>query len=166
MKQALKIKLKNHAEFKQAWDALIKAGYHCGSKLVPHTAPYLYAYADGKILADFFDVEGADLSSPNSAAGYFAANDHKEITLEDLQKLTFQENLEQHFQKEIDQIDSEINGLKEKIIEENYFSSDEEEQLEAMITKAIQFGMLCAKRDAYKDQQEQVGNEKYSSTTN
>lgn len=85
MKQALKIKLANHSEFKQAWDALIKLGYRCPEDLVPHTAPYLYAYADGILRADYFDVEGADLSSPKSALGYFNTEDnHKEVTLEEL----------------------------------------------------------------------------------
>lgn len=83
-KQNLKIKLKSHAQFQKAWDALIKLGYHCGSQLVPHTAPYLYAYLDGRILADFFDVEGADLSSTGSALGYFTASEHQEITLDEL----------------------------------------------------------------------------------
>lgn len=81
----LKIKLSNHSQFQQAWDALIKLGYHWGGNCtVPCTAPYLYTYKDGRILADFFDVEGADLSSPNSAAGYFAESEHEEITFDDL----------------------------------------------------------------------------------
>ena len=84
MKQALKIKLKSHAQFQKAWGALIKLGYHCGSQLVPHTAPYLYSYLDGRILADFFDVEGADLSSTGSAFGDFTASEHKEIMLDEL----------------------------------------------------------------------------------
>ena len=154
MKQALKIKLNNHAEFQKAWAALIKVGYHCGSQVVPHTAPYLYAYADGKILADFFDVEGADLSSTKSAAGYFAANDHKEIKLDELLELASLSVDEVNYQIQIDELDGEITELKEQIIEENHFSNDEEDQLEAMIAKAIQFGMLCAKRDALKESDE------------
>ncbi len=89
MKQALKIKLANDSQFKQAWNALIKLGYHCPKDLVPHTAPYLYAYADGFIRPDYFDVEGADLSSPKSALGYFTTEDnHKEITLDELLTIT------------------------------------------------------------------------------
>ncbi|ENU92100.1 hypothetical protein F971_01987 [Acinetobacter vivianii] len=85
MKQALKIKLANHSQFQQAWDALTKLGYHWGGNCNPPcTAPYLYSYPDGRILVDFFDVEEADLSSPNSAAGYFAKSEHKEITLDAL----------------------------------------------------------------------------------
>lgn len=85
MKQALKIKLANHSEFQQAWDALIRLGYQWGGNCTkPCTAPYLYSYSDGRILADFFDVEGADLSSPNSAFGSFNASEHNEITLEEL----------------------------------------------------------------------------------
>ncbi|WP_180644667.1 hypothetical protein [Acinetobacter bereziniae] len=90
MKQALKIKLANHSEFKQAWDALIKLGYHWGGNCTePCTAPYLYTYDDGRILADYFDVEGADLLSLNSAYGYFNAHKHKEVTLADLKKSAF-----------------------------------------------------------------------------
>lgn len=83
-KQNLKIKLQNHAQFKKAWDAFIKLGYHWGGDLVPCTAPYLYSYSDGRILADFFDVEGADLTSPNSAFGYFTRNQSTEVTLDEL----------------------------------------------------------------------------------
>lgn len=85
MKQALKIKLANHSEFQKAWDGLIKLGYYYGGNHTPPpTAPYLYTYSDGRILADYFDVEGADLSSSNSAAGYFAESEHEEITLDAL----------------------------------------------------------------------------------
>jgi hypothetical protein len=85
MKKALKIKLASDSQFKQAWAAFVKLGYqYGGSHKPPHTAPYLYAYEDGTMLADFFDVEGADLSSPNSAAGYFAKSEHEEITLDAL----------------------------------------------------------------------------------
>lgn len=86
-KQNLKIKLGSHAEFQKAWDALVKLGYHWGGSLVPCTAPYLYSYSDGRILADFFDVEGADLSSPNSAEGYFNASEHQKVTLVELQSM-------------------------------------------------------------------------------
>ena len=89
-KEAIKIKLANHPEFEKAWGAFIKLGYHCPKDLVPHTAPYLYAHADDCIRADYFDVEGADLSSPKSALGYFTAEDnHKEITLAELLKLAY-----------------------------------------------------------------------------
>lgn len=91
MKQALKIKLANHSQFQQAWDAFMKLGYHYGgSHEPPCTAPYLYAYSDGRILADFFDVEGADLTSTSSALGYFNAHEHKEITIDNLLGLTKQ----------------------------------------------------------------------------
>ena len=90
MKQALKIKLADHSEFTQAWFAFIKLGYQCGGNCTePCTAPYLYTYEDGRILADYFDVEGADLLSPNSALGYFNANKHKEITLAELKITAF-----------------------------------------------------------------------------
>lgn len=59
-----------------------------------------------------------------------------------------------NYQIQIDDLDGEISELKEQIIEENHFSNDEEEQLESLITKAIQFGMLCAKRDALKESNE------------
>lgn len=86
-KKDLKIKLNNHAEFKKVWAALIELGYHNGChQITPHTAPYLYTYKDGRILPDWFDVEGADLSSPNSAFGYFTASEHTEVTLDDLKK--------------------------------------------------------------------------------
>lgn len=89
-KEAIKIKLANHSEFERAWGAFIKLGYHCPESLVPHTAPYLYAYADGLVRADYFDVEGADLSSPNSALGHFTTeNNHKEVTLAELLKMAY-----------------------------------------------------------------------------
>jgi len=84
-KQNLKIKLKNHAEFLKAQDAFIKLGYCWGGNgSEPCTAPYLYSDSDGHILADFFDVEGADLSSPNSAFGYFANHKNREVSLDEL----------------------------------------------------------------------------------
>lgn len=84
-KQNLKIQLHSDAQFQQARDAFIELGYHWGGNgTVPHTAPYLYSYSDGSILADYFDVEGADLSSPKSAFGYFTAHDHQEISLDAL----------------------------------------------------------------------------------
>lgn len=94
-KQDLKIKLNNNAEFRKAWDAFMKLGY--SSELEPYTAPYLYSYSDGRILADFFDVEGADLTSINSASGHFDASEHKEITLDELLSLVKAEGLEPFF---------------------------------------------------------------------
>lgn len=91
MKQALKIKLADHSESIQAWFALKKLGYEWGGdlKTEPSPPPYLYAYEDGRITADYFDVEGADLLSPNSALGYFNAHKHKEITLAELKIAAF-----------------------------------------------------------------------------
>ncbi len=83
----LKIKLKSHNEFKQASDAFIELGYFWGGCTVPHTAPYLFTYSDGRILADYFDVEDADLSSPNSAFGHFTNHRNTEITLDELLNL-------------------------------------------------------------------------------
>lgn len=82
MKKALKIKLANHLQFQKAWDALIKLGYH--SEIEVHTAPYLFCYEDGHIGVEYMDVEGADLSNPDSAFGYFTNHKHPEITLDGL----------------------------------------------------------------------------------
>lgn len=88
LKIKLKIKLENHAQFLEAWDAFIKLGYHWDANCPkPKTAPYLYLHSDGRMLVDYFDVEGSDLSSTNSALGYFNAHDHKEITLSELKEL-------------------------------------------------------------------------------
>ena len=75
------MKLNSHAEFIEAWDLLTSIGYN-GDK--PHSCPYLYAHEDGRLLYDFFDVEGADLTSPNSAQGYFESHAYKQVTLEEL----------------------------------------------------------------------------------
>ena len=84
-KNDLKIKLESHSKFKKAWNAFIGLGYHWGGNCTePCTAPYLYTYEDGRILADYFDVEGADLLSPNSALGYFNAHENKEVKLDEL----------------------------------------------------------------------------------
>lgn len=84
-KKALKIKLNNNEQFLQAWDAFLRLGYRwCCDQLGPRTAPYLFAYSDGRLLADYFDVEGADLSSPKSAFGHFTNHEHEEITIEGL----------------------------------------------------------------------------------
>ncbi|MHA3112892.1 hypothetical protein [Acinetobacter sp. ANC 4193] len=86
-KKDLKIKLGNHAQFLEAWDSLVKLGYHSTNK--PETCPYLYAYADGRIEVDFFDVEGSDLSSPKTASGYFNNHQNKEITLDELKIMAY-----------------------------------------------------------------------------
>ena len=83
----LKIKLKSHDEFKRASDAFIELGYYWGGSAVPHTAPYLYTYEDGQILADYFDSEDADLTSPYSAFGHFTNHQNTEITLDELLSL-------------------------------------------------------------------------------
>lgn len=88
MKQALKIKLRSHSDFQIAWLSLIEMGYHCPQDQ-PHTAPYLYAHEDGTIHAAYFDVQGADLHSPNSAEGYFNAHISKEVTLAELKIMAF-----------------------------------------------------------------------------
>lgn len=80
--QNLRIQLSSTGEFNKALDCLVKLGYQ--SDLVPRTAQFIYSYSDGRILFDYFDVEGADLSSPKSALGYFNASEHKEITLDEL----------------------------------------------------------------------------------
>jgi hypothetical protein len=98
----LKIKLGNHAQFLEACDAFMKLGYHWDSN-VPCTAPYLYSYSDGRILADFFDVEGADLSSPNSADGYFNAHEHKEITLDELKIMAYGNSVQMTSEQQIEQ---------------------------------------------------------------
>jgi len=77
----LKMKLSSHAEFNEAWDLLTSIGYS-GEK--PYSCPYLYAHEDGRLLYDFFDVEGADLTSPNTAQGYFTSHPFKEVTLEEM----------------------------------------------------------------------------------
>ena len=90
MKQALKIKLANHPQFQQAWDALIKLGYHCPEELVPLTADYLLAYADGLIR----EIVGADPSNPRSSLRYFESIEYKEITLDELLSLAKQDEHE------------------------------------------------------------------------
>ena len=116
-KQAIKMKFENHLQFQQAWDALIKLGYQCREDLVPHTAPYLYTNVEGQITFDFFDIEGTDLSSPNSAAGSFAAHKHKEITLEELLAWA-QENGCSPFQCEI-----ALTKQERPLFESNYVSN-------------------------------------------
>lgn len=77
-----KIQLNNHAEFLQAWELFINLGY--ASEQKPYTCPYLYAYEDGRLLFDFFDAQGADLSNPNSANMCFRNHSNTEITLDEL----------------------------------------------------------------------------------
>lgn len=47
----------------------------------------------------------------------------------------------------IELIDSEIENLKESIIDQHYLSNDEAEKLEILIEKSIQFGELVGQRD-------------------
>ena len=42
----------------------------------------------------------------------------------------------------------EIEGLKQNLSEDHYMNPEQEDELEELITKAIKFGELCAKRDA------------------
>ena len=44
-------------------------------------------YEDGKILPDYFEVEGADLTSLGSAEGYFNNSDHEKVTLSELKNM-------------------------------------------------------------------------------
>ncbi|MCG2572254.1 hypothetical protein LVY74_01615 [Acinetobacter sp. ME22] len=88
MLKDLKIKLGNHAQFLEACDAFMKLGYQWGSN-VPCTAPYLYSHSDGRIFADFFDAEGADLSSPNTAFSYFTNHKNQAVTLEELKIMAY-----------------------------------------------------------------------------
>ena len=92
MKQALKIKLENQTQFKKAWNALVKLGYHCPEELVPDKATYLYAYADGLIRAEF--IEAVDQSSVKAGLDYFTAIEHKEVSLEELFALSKQDKNE------------------------------------------------------------------------
>lgn len=89
MKQALKIKLENQTQFKKAWNALVKLGYHCPEELVPLSADYLLAYADGLIR----EIVGADPTSLR----YFENIEHKEITLNELLNLAKQDEHEPIF---------------------------------------------------------------------
>lgn len=86
IKQDFKIKLLNKAEFEKAWKSLHTLGYHFkGEK--PYGAPYVYTYSDGQIGVDYLDVEGADHSSPESAAGYFTNHKNPELSLDELIKM-------------------------------------------------------------------------------
>ena len=81
----VKIKFNNHKQFSKVTEKLLKLGFVWGGNgAVPVTAPYLYTYDDGTMLVDYFDVEGADVNSVNSAQGYFNQHVNKEITVTDL----------------------------------------------------------------------------------
>ena len=51
-------------------------------------------------------------------------------------------------QETIDLRYEEIEGLKQNLSEDHYMNPEQEDELEELITKAIKFGELCAKRDA------------------
>lgn len=85
IKPEFKIQLGHHTQYLHAFDLLIQMGYECQDK--PDTCQFLYAYSDGRVGVDYFDVEGADTSSPNSALGYFQVHKNKEITLSELEFL-------------------------------------------------------------------------------
>lgn len=51
-------------------------------------------------------------------------------------------------QETIDIRYEEIEGLKQNLSEDHYMNPEQEDELEELITKAIKFGELCAKRDA------------------
>lgn len=110
--QDLKIKLENHAQFLKAWDLFLNLGYSNDNK--PETCPYLYAYKNGTLTYDFFDVEGAELSNPNTAFGYFTSHKNKEVTLDELFNIAKQYDQEQ-FQLEILVLKQE-----RPLFEENY----------------------------------------------
>lgn len=103
MSEDLKIKLQNHAQFLEAQDAFMKLGYHWGGGVVPCTAPYLYTSKDGSIRADYFDVEGADLSSPNSAFGYFTNSEKQEVTLDQLKIMAYGNDVQMTSEQQIEQ---------------------------------------------------------------
>lgn len=50
--------------------------------------------------------------------------------------------------KEINKLDAEITELKSDFSVEHLLSYEGDEQLEAMVTKAIKFGMLVAQRNS------------------
>lgn len=90
VQQNLKIKLESTAQFKEAWEAALKLKYQWGgTSKPPRTAQFLYMADTGNMLADYFDVEGADLSSPHSALGYFNACEYKEVTLDELKGMAY-----------------------------------------------------------------------------
>ena len=51
-------------------------------------------------------------------------------------------------QEAIDIRYEEIEDLQQKLTEDHYMNPEQEDELEELITKAIKFGELCAKRDA------------------
>lgn len=112
MKQALKIKLENQTQFKKAWNALVKLGYHCPEELVLDKATYLYAYADGLIRAEF--IEAVDQSSVKAGLDYFTAIEHKEVSLEELFALLKQD------ENEKSQFYIQLIKQERPLFEENY----------------------------------------------
>lgn len=133
MLKDLKIKLSNHAQFLEACDAFMKLGYQWGSR-VPHTAPYLYSHSDGRILADFFDVEGADLSSPNTAFSYFTNHKNQAVTLEELKIMAYGNSVQMTSEQQIEQEiqDKGLNAprltpehIDATISSVNYFTADD-----------------------------------------
>ncbi|OTG87924.1 hypothetical protein [Acinetobacter sp. ANC 3813] len=89
-KKDIKIRLESHAQYLEAWDLMVKLGYE--SDLKPHACQFLYGHANGRLGVDYFDVEGADLSSPNTAEGYFVRHDNKEVTLGELREMANENN--------------------------------------------------------------------------
>lgn len=82
LKQQFKLKLANHTEFTRAWVMLKDLGYVC--HVEPYSCQYIYTHTDGTIGVDYFDIEGADLSNPNTALGYYQASLLTQITFDDL----------------------------------------------------------------------------------
>lgn len=60
-------------------------------------------------------------------------------------------------QESIDLLNQEINSIKDSLIEESFLSNEDAENLEQLITKAMQLGELYAKRDEKAQEQ---GHEK------
>lgn len=79
----MKFHLKNHAEFKKAWSLLLHLGYK--PDIHPETCAYLYAYKDGRLTVDYFDVDGADLEAPGTASYHFKNHPNPEQTLDYLE---------------------------------------------------------------------------------
>lgn len=81
----VKIKFNNHKQFSKVTEKLLKLGFVWGGNgAIPKTAPYLYTYEDGTMLVDYFDVEGADLASINSAEGYYNSHSNNELLVSEL----------------------------------------------------------------------------------
>lgn len=84
-KDAIKIQLKSHNEYLEAFSLMIALGYY--NDLKPHSCQFLYGHANGCLGVDYFDPEGADLNSPNSCIGYFKRHENKEVTLAELRNM-------------------------------------------------------------------------------